>query len=139
MLKTKDLRHMGLHSGQMRNSPTRAHNGGWYNAAGEKLGWGDLTLEDLERVAGLLEPNDVFVVLPESASFWGFVTHNPGTTGAACTTDPTELSPGVDYVVEHAYLMAVDGVVHDVDRPELDRSMTQEELRAHMTAAQATP
>lgn len=71
-LKTEDLRRLGLHgSGQMRMK-NLIHNGGWYNQDGEKLGWGDLAATDLNRIATLLTPGEVFITLGEHDSHWAF-------------------------------------------------------------------
>src|SRR3989344_6367048 len=57
------------------------HAGGWYNKAGEKLGWGDLSIENLLRIYGEVANGEFFVVLGETGSFWNFITH-PGAIGA---------------------------------------------------------
>ena len=43
----------GLRCGQLRGKQV-AHNGGWYNGLGEKIGWGDLSQDDLSRIASQL-------------------------------------------------------------------------------------
>lgn len=90
----------GLHCGQMRGS-SEVHNGGWYNGNGEKIGWGDLSKSDLNKISKGLKPDEVFIVLGEQDSFWKFVTRY-GIIGAMCQVKPDEQEPGVDYVVEHA-------------------------------------
>ena len=57
----------GFRAGQMRSNDY-VHNGGWYNKAGEKLGWGDLSEEDMVRLMQELEDGEFFIILPESAS-----------------------------------------------------------------------
>jgi len=90
-----------LGCGQM-NGGDIAHNGGWYNSFGEKLGFGDLDSTDLIAIWAALEhSNELFIVLSERDSFWEFV-EKFGVIGSMCTTSPTEAAPGVDYVVEHA-------------------------------------
>lgn len=109
----------GLSCGQMRVSTHRlaVHNGGWYNHLGEKIGWGDLVVEDLVRIADGLEPDEMFIVLPESTSFWHFVEDDPGPTGSDAQTNEAEASPGVLFVVHNARWTMMNGQiywVHDV-------------------------
>lgn len=106
----------GLRCGQMRGGATKmAHNNGWYNKTGEKLGWGDLSAEDFQRIYRELENDELFIVLGEQDSFWNFVTHNPGIIGSMCATKPTADTPGVDYVAEKCrYIISRDGL-HLVD------------------------
>jgi len=87
-----------LHTGQMRSQEI-AHNGGWFNQEGERLGWGDLAAEDFVNIQRTLEPGDMFFVLGESDSFWNFV-RNIGPIGSMCSTSPTIDKPGVEYVRE---------------------------------------
>lgn len=101
MITKKDLKGFGLCEEQTRFNKT-VHNGGWYNAAGEKIGWGDLSNDDLRRLAAELPEGEIFVVLGEHDSFWPFVTHSPGPTGAQATTSAGEKAPGLAYLVEHA-------------------------------------
>jgi hypothetical protein len=90
------------------------HNGGWYNLQGEKLGWGDLSLSDVVTLRDGLAPGEGFIILPESASFWKFVTHI-GPIGSLSVTTPDIAAPGVDYMVEHAMYAIFPGqayVIH---------------------------
>lgn len=68
-----------LHAGQIRSvnysncreceiDEKLVHNGGWYNREGEKIGWGDLSLSDMENVQRHLESGGVFIVLSETDS-----------------------------------------------------------------------
>ncbi len=105
----------GLHCGQIRGNDI-VHNGGWYNSRGEKLGWGDLSAEDLVRIATELADHEVFVILPERASFWNFVQHNPGPLGSNAVTDVTEQAPGVDYIAQECLYLIKQGVIYAVAR-----------------------
>ena len=87
----------GLATSQMRTQDL-VHNGGWYNRAGEKLGWGDLSPEDFRRISREIPEGELFIVLSEYDSFWPFVEKNPGTVGTSCTTSPSGEAPGPDYV-----------------------------------------
>jgi hypothetical protein len=75
------------------------HNGGWYNKAGEWLGWGDLSPLNLKRLAEVLEEGEIFVVLYERDR-----------AGNGCEdATPTFLAENAGYVV-------TKDVVHYVDR-----------------------
>jgi len=101
----------GLCCGQMRSGAGHSiHNGGWYNHLGEKIGWGDLSSTDLARISNELSSDEIFVVLPESASFWNFVK-KVGPIGSMCTTEPTEKAPGVDYIRKHCFYIIKPGKV----------------------------
>lgn len=91
----------GLRCGQMRSKNQLTHNGGWYNGLGEKLGFGDLSADDMLRIFTEIEPGEVFIVLSESDSFWNFVTR-PGLIGSMSAVKADAQAPGVDYVVEKA-------------------------------------
>jgi len=95
----------GLHCGQMCSYEKCTHNSGWYNRAGEKLGWGDLSTHDMARIAALLETNELFVVLSEGDSYW-----NPRKSGIS------ESAPGVAYIAMHAMFVIAPGSVYSVDR-----------------------
>ena len=69
------------------------HNSGWYNVDGEKIGWGDLSVDDVKNIMDGLEPYQVFIVLGEIESFWDF-TRRVGMIGSAS-------KPGRKYVEEH--------------------------------------
>ena len=90
----------GLYEGQIRGSSV-VHNGGWYNNLGEKIGWGDLSEKDLQKISRDLKSDEAFIVLGEHESFWNFVTHY-GVVGALCQTKSEEQNPGLDYVIKYA-------------------------------------
>ncbi len=102
MLTKERLADMKLREGAIRAKEV-VHNGGWYNSLGEKLGWGDLDEKDFPNIQQHLQEGELFVVLPERASFWDFVTHHSAIGGSFCKTDPKEQNPGQDYLIEHAY------------------------------------
>ncbi len=94
----------GLHCGQMCSKGKLTHNSGWYNKAGEKLGWGDLSTYDVARISAELEAGELFVILSESDSYW-----NPRRNGIS------ESAPGVTYIAMHAVFIVVQGYVYSVD------------------------
>jgi hypothetical protein len=71
------------------------HNAGWFNANGERLGYGDLSTEDIKRISEGLQEGELFIVLNESDVPWTKSERHPG--------DPT--APGIRYVCEHADLI----------------------------------
>lgn len=101
---------MGLRCGQMR-SPQLTHNSGWYNRAGEKIGWGDLDKYDFLRIRSALEDGELFVILGESDSFWNFVTR-PGIIGSMSTVKPDVYAPGVEYIAEHAMYVITNEAIY---------------------------
>ncbi|MDP1689645.1 MAG: hypothetical protein Q8L52_00330 [bacterium] len=106
----------GIRCGQIR-SHEFVHNGGWYNQQGEKLGWGDLTAADLQRISRELQDGELFVILPESASFWKFVEkESAGPIGSMCATTSDEQAPGIDYVAAECSYIIARGTIHIVSR-----------------------
>lgn len=64
-----------LSKDQLRSRRRRiAKNAGWYNRHGEKLGVGDLLVEDASRIAASLRRGELFIVLSEW-SLWYFRTY----------------------------------------------------------------
>jgi hypothetical protein len=102
----------GLRCGQMRGHDF-THNSGWYNREGEKLGWGDLSLEDFQHISDGLDENELFIVLSESDSFWNFVTR-PGLIGSISEVNPDVNAPGKEYVAEHCMYIIAKGKVYTV-------------------------
>jgi hypothetical protein len=105
----------GIGAGQMRSQQV-CHNAGWYNKKGEKLGWGDLSAEDMKTILADLQDGEMFIILSEQDSFWHFVTHNGG-LGSLCTTKPEESAPGVDYVAANARFILVKGQAYYACQP----------------------
>ncbi len=105
----------GLINGLVRKDDF-IHNGGWYNKKGEKLGWGDLSVDDFRKISSNLVGSDLFIILNENAAFWNFVTHNPGFTGAMCTVNPDAESPGFEYVAEKCIYVIAKYRFYFVDR-----------------------
>ena len=106
----KQKNDFGLQTGQMRAINKMTHNSGWYNAQGERLGWGDLSITDMANIRSLLEPDQSFVVLSESDSFWNFVEKTGGYGWQAETNADIE-APGVQYIKDNMmYLINRDGI-----------------------------
>ena len=65
-------------------------NAGWFNADGERLGSGDLSIKDMEKISKTIPMAEAFFVLTEANSGWDL---------------PKELdraAPGRDYIIENA-------------------------------------
>ena len=71
------------------------HNSSWYNDKGEKMGWGDLCICDIERIGK--EAASPFYILPESC-FWDW------RQGAA---QISESNPGITLVREKVLMVVV--------------------------------
>lgn len=63
---------------------------GWFNAAGERLGSGDLSLKDMDNISKHISVNDLFFVLTEADSDWNIPSG----------VDRTE--PWLEYIVKNA-------------------------------------
>jgi len=64
-----------LREGQMRVNE-HVHNGRWYGRDGVGIGWGDLTKEDLFRIADTISDDDVFYVVGETDSYFNSSSTN---------------------------------------------------------------
>lgn len=95
--------------GQIRSQEI-SHNGGWYNCLGEKLGFGDLAAADFLKVRAEIPADELFVVLPERASYWDF-----GMTATKETEDLDILAPGVNYVADKARYAIDDEYIYIVE------------------------
>lgn len=105
----------GLRCAQLRDYPRLAHNGGWYNAAGQKIGWGDLGPEDIGRIAAEIPPGELFIILGEKESHWAFHRQAPL---AHAMVNITEQAPGQDYVARHAHFIITAQNCYAVDEYE---------------------
>ena len=103
------------------------HNGGWYNAAGEKLGWGDLNRGDLRRIVEELQDDEVFVVLYEDDST-GVADHIEKLAKRGVKTTMTRDVPGVDYVASKCTLILTKGNAYFVKRSVTDTAEGRSEF-----------
>lgn len=111
-----NLERFGITTGQIRSHSggELVHNGGWYDISGAKVGWGDLTEDDLRRISAELREGEKFIVLGEQDSFWKFV-RRPGPIGALADVDTaTEQNPGLDHVRECARWVVVPGQIYHI-------------------------
>jgi hypothetical protein len=70
------------------------HNAGWYNKDGTKIGWGDLSKDQLKKIPSLLPPGELFFVISEGASYWEL------------PKGMDQIHPGIDYVITKALAVA---------------------------------
>lgn len=104
----------GLRTGQTRFGIGKiTHNSGWYNKLGEKLGFGDLSSGDFERIKAELQEMELFIILNEHDSFRNFVIRN-GVIGGMAAVDQSVEAPGIDYVAELCRYIIAKGRVYAV-------------------------
>lgn len=84
----------GLQYGQNLCGKEIIRNAGWYNHLGQKLGYGDLSIEDLDKIAASIAEEELFIVLSELDSTWGL------------PSSLDRFAPGIDYVMQHAVWIA---------------------------------
>jgi len=104
------------------------HNAGWYNSNGNKLGWGDLSHGDLDKILKALQPGELFIILHEQDSFWNFVTAI-GPIGSMCKVKSEEQKPALDYLAEHAACIVGNGQIRHIDRYSKDVPSEEELLK----------
>lgn len=63
---------------------------GWFNAEGERLGQGDLSLKEMQHIAKNIPPDEAFFILTESDSIWDM----PSSLDRMC--------PGFQYILDKA-------------------------------------
>lgn len=107
-----DLEKLRLNVGQIRGDDF-CHNAGWYDSESNKLGWGDLSCADLDYIAQSIGPEskDMFVAMPETASFWDFVG-KVGIAAALCDVSDDINRPGLEYLSQHANLAITKELIH---------------------------
>lgn len=85
----------GLRCGQIRYEGRRTHDAGWYNKAGEKIGWGDLSNHDMTQIASELATDELFIVLGVGDTYMDNVV--------------PENYPSIDYVASCATFIVAPG------------------------------
>lgn len=78
----------GMINGQIRSDGV-LNNAGWFNLMGEKIGHGDISMKDMEKIANGLNANECFFVLSEFDTIWNM------------PKDMNANEPGKDYVLKH--------------------------------------
>lgn len=116
----------GLHRGQMRGNDL-VHNGGWYNRRGEKLGWGDLSAEDIVRISREIAEDKIFIILSEKNSSSDLFTCSGATCSLAQTKRNMEV-PGPEYVAEKCFIIIGHGEIWWVMDDEYLRQPNEETM-----------
>lgn len=125
MITIKFLNKLKIYEGQIRGKEF-CHNVGWYNEIGEKIGWGDLDIKDLNKIAERLPVGEAFFILGEQDSFWKFV-EKFGIIGGMCKTNEKEKNPGLDYVLDKFRYMIKDRKIYG-DYPYNDKGLVIEKI-----------
>jgi hypothetical protein len=102
----------GLLNNQIKSSGI-INNAGWYNFDGERLGRGDLSAFDMQKISKWISKDEFFIILNEFASVYNVPE---GLDSSA---------PGTDYVMGAASWVIVSGNIFrirdDADSPELNK------------------
>jgi hypothetical protein len=101
----------GLYSGQTRGEEF-LRNVGWYNSAGERLGWGDLSRDDIRRLMSELPANQYFVILGEVDAYWNFMRRATAERTAGLDIE----APGIEYLIEFARYAVTKGHFNGINR-----------------------
>jgi hypothetical protein len=75
------------------------HNGGWYNRDGSLIGSGDLNVHHMKTVSQNLSQKDLFIILPEGATF---ARHQTAFSLRKRGREFNEAAPGLDHIVHKA-------------------------------------
>lgn len=112
----------GLCGGQTR-SDDMVHNGAWYNKAGEKMGRGDLSPEDFQRISRELEEGEMFIVLYDS-NFPATISCGCHPTASKCPIKYDEQASGVDYIARKCLYIIVPGHFYWVEDERFSQEPT---------------
>lgn len=107
----------GLQSGQLRVERGFGHNATWYNALGERLGWGDLSSDDVIRIREEIPVNETFITVGENMSFRHFVTNSP-MIGSMAEVRIKVMRPGIGYVAQNARFIIRKDIIYYVEFDE---------------------
>lgn len=88
----------GFRCGQMRANRV-VHNGSWYNNKGEKIGWGDLSQDDLQTISSQICDNELFVILGEHDGFWNLNLEE-------------RANPKISYLLQKCRYVICKGAIH---------------------------
>jgi hypothetical protein len=98
--------------GQHHQEPVSGTRGsGWYDAEGRRIGWGDLTNPELERIAGSLRDDELFLVLHVEDAFYKFLRI---LVPDVSRRTPDEDRPGLDHIARNALFVIRKGRIHRV-------------------------
>ena len=109
-----------LRTGQPRSHKHRmAHNGGWYNRFGHRLGWGDLDESDVGRISAGLDQDELFIVTDQHAAYHDFANRFEMVTGRP-PEDWEIKAPGRQYIQAQARLVIGAGTLWRISDHPLD-------------------
>ena len=107
------------------------HNAGWYNANGERLGWGSLTAIDLRKIASALTQREAFVVLTEIDTFWENAPWNDSYRDILEPTEGLVDAPGPAYIARKCCFVVIKDRVMLVNRDQaLDLTRVRQSYHA---------
>lgn len=107
------------HAFKLADSQCRAgevcHNNGWFDQNGNKLGWGDLTVRDLLRIAENVHAFDTFIITGESAhcavdGVTNLITQDVSTHRSLDQAKPCDRA----YVVQHARFAILSDRIYSI-------------------------
>lgn len=128
-----NCKEFGLSYGQHRTNDV-LRSAGWFNDLGEKLGYGDLSLSDLDAICNDLRDGEYFIALSEANTIWDMPVHLE------------KINPGIEYVMEHAAWLCTNADLYKICLPtggqdkhyhlkgnyyEIKREYLFEELKFH--------
>jgi hypothetical protein len=106
----------GLLNNQVRID-NAIQSGGWFNIKGDRLGAGDLTMEDMARIAKDIPEVEAFIILNEADSTWNLPAHLDRT------------APGIDYCISKAvWVIAKTNIGNLILRVRDDIQETEKDL-----------
>lgn len=88
----------GFLNNQMRTD-SLINNAGWFNIKGERLGSGDLSINDMQKISNEIDLDEAFVILTEANSGWNMPSFL------------NESSAGFDYVIQNCSWMIARGKI----------------------------
>jgi hypothetical protein len=98
----------GLSEDQMR-AGRFVQNAGWFNQHGQRCGYGDLSVEDMQRIASELEDGEIFVVLSEY--HWRTRLFSAFTDAERKAMGPGHCNMGFFYVADHCQYIIRKGEI----------------------------
>ncbi len=106
MFEQRAPNELGLYAGNRRQlGQMVVKNNFWFNQNGERVGNGDLSLNDIEKISRVIDKGEIFIT----------ITEGPSMGYSFC-------DPDIEYIVKHAHLVITKGHAYFVsdnrDNPE---------------------
>ncbi len=97
--------HFGLITSQTR-SQKFIQNTSWYNKKGYKIGWGDLSPQDIRNIMKNIHKDELFIVLQETESFWKFVFYGDPVLGDLFGVSHTDIeNPSNEFLIQYCQFL----------------------------------